>query len=210
MKTRTPMKSAISMTIVGSLALLLGACSGTAGHRTVPGAVRGQDVQPGQDQQVEMTPEQAAAAVNTGNAGLVGGNTEVEGRPDMSQQGAMPAGVGYAGSGIYVNPANGTHTYVHHIVHHVHHDAASAAAAGINTTPPTGYQKGEYEVPNNENPTSRGWWGVPGYHPGHQHVYEAGANVVHHHYYGPVPPGQIGHWNPNANGGAGAIDGFDD
>ena len=122
----------------------------------------------------------------------------------------MPAGVGYGGSGIYFNPASGTHTYVHHVIHHVHHDAASAAAAGLNTTPASGYQKGQYEVPDNENPDMRGWSGVPSYNMGAQHIYQAGANVVHHHYYGAPAPGQIGHWNPNANNGAGSIKGFDD
>ena len=210
MKMRISIKSAVSATVASSLVLLLGACSTGSNFNSAPGAVRGQDVQPGQNQQVEMTPEQAAAAVNEGNAGMVGGNAEVAGKPDMSQQGAMPAGVGYGGSGILFDPATGNHTYVHHVIHHVHHDAASAAAAGLNTAPPSGYQKGTYEVPDNENPAMRGWSRLPAYNMGAQHIYQAGANVVHHHYYGPPAPGQIGHWNPNANDGAGSIEGFDD
>lgn len=216
-KDHTKMRSLIMKTTATSvgctLLLALGACTGSARFSTAPGAVRGQDVQPGQDQQVEMTPEQAAAAVNAGNAGMVGGNAEVAGKPDMSQQGATPQGVGYSNNpGMLYNPAMGQHTYIHHVIHHVHHDAASAAAAGLgNGAPPSGYQQGQYVVPNNENPDMRQFTGMPAYNLAPQHVYHAGVNVTHHHYYGAAPAGSaIGHWNPYANDGAGSVEGFTD
>ena len=204
-----------SMAIIfgSTLLLALGACSGKTGSATAFGAVRGQDVQPGQDQQVTMTPAEAEAAVNAGNAGMVGGNAEVAGRPDPAQQGATPPGVGYSNNpGILYDPARGQHTYIHHVIHHVHHEAASAAAAAAaGGTPASGYRQGGYVVPDNENPYLRALGGLPAYNLAPQHVYHAGANVTHHHYYGTAPYGAHGvQWNPYANDGSGAVEGFTD
>ena len=213
-KDHTKMRSSIMKTTALSVGctLLLTLVSGCGSSRfsTAPGAVRGQDAQ---NEQVDMTRSEAEAAVNAGNADMVGGNAEVAGKPDMAQQGAMPQGVGYSNNpGMLYNPAVGQHTYIHHVIHHVHHDAASAAAAGIgNGTPPSGYQQGQYVVPNNENPDMRQYGGMPAYNLAPQHVYHPGVNVTQHHYYGAAPAGSsIGHWNPYANDGSGSIEGFTD
>lgn len=217
---KTPARILLGCTLV----LALGACSTGSRLTSSPGAVRGQDVQPGQNQQVEMSRQQAEAMVNQGNAGQVGGNAEVAGRPDVAaEQGAMPAGVGYSNNpGELYNPAMGQHTYVHHVIHHVHYNGTAAGAEALNNTaPPSGYVQGRYVVPNNENPNARSWGGNSGYNlgiGGVSHIYQSGANVVHHHYYyGGVPgagaPGErsFGRFDPNANDGEGAVtEGFDD
>ena len=123
--------------IAGTLALLLPltACQGTS-HRTVsPGVVRGQDegqLQTGQSEQIKMTREQAEAMVKENRSQQIGSNTEVAGKPDpATQQGAMPAGVGYNNRpGVLYDPSTGTMHYgpdtVHHVVHHVHYTYGSS------------------------------------------------------------------------------------
>jgi hypothetical protein len=201
----------------------LGACSSSARLSTAPGAVRGQDVQEGQNQQVQMSQEQAEAMVNNGNAQQVGGNAEVAGKPDVSaEQGALPQGIGYSNNpGVLMDPAMGQHTYIHHVVHHVHYNGTDDGAAALNNTPPpSGYVKGQYIVPDNENPDARSWGGYSGYNlGGANHIYQAGSNVVHHHYYGGngnaggVSQGErnFGRFRPNADDGGGAVTGgFED
>lgn len=211
-------------TVLGCGALLaLGACGTTARYSTSPGAVRGQEVQPGQDQSEKMTREQAEEIVNTGNANQVGSNTQVEGKPDEdAEQGKLPPGVGYANNpGILYDPAMGQQSYtVHHYVHHIQHDGSSESAEALsNAPPPSGYRAGHYVVPDNENPNARSWGGYSGYDMGTRHVYSAGANVTNHHYGGSGGPGgnygasgerSFGRWHPNAFDGAGRINGFTD
>jgi hypothetical protein len=123
------------------------------------GAVRGQEIQPGQSQEVKMTREQAEAMMNSNTASLGNSSEEVAGKPDVSaQQGATPQGVGYNNiPGVVYDPALGTLHYgdgvQHHIVHHVHYDGSGGVSS---TPPPTGYVRGSIEIPDNENPNSRG------------------------------------------------------
>ena len=142
------------------LPMALTACGTTQNPAMVnPGAVRGQEVQPGQSTEVQMSRQQAEAAMNSQNSGLGESSTEVAGRPDVAaQQGALPQGVGYNNvPGVVYDPAIGTLHYgsgvQHHIVHHVHY----AGSGGVSSAPPpSGYVRGAIEIPNNENPNSRG------------------------------------------------------
>ncbi|MAJ46247.1 MAG: hypothetical protein CBC35_02915 [Planctomycetes bacterium TMED75] len=144
----------------GLLLLTLGACGSTKStSMTSYGAVRGQDVQPGQSQEVRMTREQAEAMMNSNTASLGNSSEEVPGKPDVAaQQGATPQGVGYNNiPGVVYDPALGTLHYgdgvQHHIVHHVHYDGSGGVSS---SPPPTGYVQGAIEIPDNENPNSRG------------------------------------------------------
>ncbi len=208
-----------------SALLTLGACGATGQYLTTsPGAVRGQDVQPGQNQSEKMTPQQAEELVKDSNASQVGSNTELQGKPDVAaEQGSVPAGVGYSNNpGVLYDPAMGQQSYtVNHYVHHIHHDGSvtTSQLADSNSAPPSGYRQGTYLVPNNENPNARSWGGYSGYDMGSRHTYNSGANVVHHHYYGSNGPGtgygasrekSFGQWHPNAFDGAGSINGFTD
>ncbi|MDG2031282.1 MAG: hypothetical protein P8J45_09785 [Phycisphaerales bacterium] len=218
----TALKNA-TLTIFGCTMLLaLGACSGNAQLSTAPGAVRGQEVQDGQNQQVEMTRQEAEARINGGNANQVGSNAEVAGKPDPSaEQGALPQGVGYSNNpGVLYDPAMGQHTYIHHVVHHVHYNGAPGDAEALNNTPPpSGYVQGRYIVPDNEDPNTRSWGGGSGFNlGGAHHIYQSGSNVVHHHYYGGTGPGartggnsNFGRFHPYADDGGGSIGGgFED
>ena len=224
------------LTITGTLLVLLPltACH-TSGQRTVsPGVIRGQDegqLQPGQSRQVKMTREQAEAMVEQERSQQIGSNTEVAGKPDpATQQGAMPPGVGYDNPpGVLYDPATGTMHYgpnvVHHVVHHVHYTFGGSAA-------PSGYSKGQFVTPDNENPNARGgiqYGGVArgvGVGPNGR---SNNGTVVHHHYYGGgatgVPAGfnggswsggatmwgnHIGQFHPFAANGTGRTDGFTD
>ena len=120
---------------LGLAPVLIGGCGASYKASTASlGAVRGQEVQPGQSTEVPMTRQQAEEMANANNVSLGASSEEVPGKPDVAaQQGATPPGVGYDNiPGVQYDPALGTLHYgdgvQHHIVHHVHHDAASAAA----------------------------------------------------------------------------------
>ena len=142
------------------LPLGLTACGTTPSSMlTAPGAVRGQDLQPGQSTEVRMSRQQAEESMNAENASLGGSSTEVAGKPDVgTQQGSVPQGVGYNNApGVVYDPGLGTLHYgpgvQHHVVHHVHY----AGGTGVTSTPPpSGYVQGGIEIPNNENPNARG------------------------------------------------------
>lgn len=144
----------------GLLSLALGACCSTRNaSMTSYGAVRGQEIQPGQSEEVRMTREQAESMMNSNNTSLGNSSVEVPGKPDVAaQQGATPQGVGYNNiPGVVYDPALGTLHYgdgvQHHIVHHVHYDGSASVSS---TPPPTGYVRGSIEIPDNENPNARG------------------------------------------------------
>lgn len=227
--------------ITGTLVLLLPltACQGTGHHTVSPGVVRGQDegqLQTGQSEQIKMTREQAEALVNQNKSQRIGSNTEVAGKPDpATQQGAMPPGVGYDNRpGVLYDPSTGVMHYgpntVHHVVHHVHYTHGGSAD-------PSGYNRGDFETPDNENPNARGGFAYGGVARGggglgpQSHTYN--GNVVQHHYYGGggtgVPGGfygggwgqgwrggatlwgnHIGQFHPYAANGAGRTEGFTD
>lgn len=230
-KRDTPMNPTL-LKITGTLVLLLPltACQGTGHHTVSPGVVRGQDegqLQTGQSEQVKMTREQAEAMVNQNKSQRIGSNTEVAGKPDpATQQGAMPPGVGYDNRpGVLYDPSTGTMHYgsnvVHHVVHHVHYTYGGSAT-------PSGYTKGQFETPDNENPNARGGFAYGGVARGgglgpNSHTYN--GNVVQHHYYGGggtgAPMGfngtsatmwgnHIGQFHPFAANGTGRTEGFTD
>lgn len=153
-------KTLLLMTI-GLAPILIGGCGASYKTSTASlGAVRGQDVQPGQSTEVPMTRQQAEEMANANNVSLGASSEEVPGKPDVAaQQGATPPGVGYDNiPGVQYDPALGTLHYgdgvQHHIVHHVHYDGST----GVSSAPaPTGYVQGGFEIPNNENPNSRGY-----------------------------------------------------
>jgi hypothetical protein len=234
------MTKAITNTTTAALAaaslLFLGASLSAPRHSVAAGAVRGQEIQPGQSQEKPMTREEAEALVNVGNENQVGENTQVEGKPEVAdEQGAMPQGVGYANNpGELYDPAVGRHTYVHHYIHHIYHDGSAASAeADDNAPPPSGYVRGSYVVPDNENPNDRrsGRGLIGAYNLPVQHTYH--GNVTHNYYGGyrndnqgsGVPSGffgnqsntsagttwgKFGAWHPDAFDGAGSIGGFTD
>lgn len=218
----TALKNATWATLGCTLLLALGACTGNSRLSTAPGAVRGQEVQDGQNQQVQMTRQEAESRMNSANSNQVGSNTEVAGKPDQSaEQGALPQGVGYSNNpGELYDPAMGQHTYIHHVVHHVHYNGSPGDAEALsNAAPPSGYNQGQYVVPDNENPNARSWGGGSGFNLGAgTHIYQSGANVVHHHYYSGTGPGattgvnsNFGQFHPNANDGGGTVGGgFDE
>ena len=150
---------------IGLTPLLLVGCGTRATTSTTSyGAVRGQEVQPGQNTEVRMTHEQAEAMMNANNVSLGASNEEVAGKPNVAaQQGATPQGVGYDNiPGVQYDPALGTLHYgdgvQHHIVHHVHYDGSTAVSSAASSAPaPTGYVQGGFEIPDNENPDSRGY-----------------------------------------------------
>ena len=145
----------------GLISLSLGAC-GTTTNTTMTaslGAVRGQDIQAGQSEEVPMTRQEAEAKMNQNNINQGDGSVEVAGKPDVAtQQGATPSGAGYNNiPGVLYDPALGTINYgdgvQHHIVHHVHYDGSNS----VSYTPPVGgYSRGTFEIPDNENPNARG------------------------------------------------------
>ena len=115
---------------------------------------------------------------------------------------------------------------VHHVVHHVHYTYGGSPN-------PSGYNRGQFEVPDNENPNDRGGIRYGGALRGggglgpHSHIYN--GNVVQHHYYGGggtgVPGGfygggwgggatlwgnHIGQFHPYAANGTGRTEGFTD
>ena len=223
--------------ITGTFVLLLplAACHSAAQRTISPGVVRGQDegqLQPGQSEQIKMTREQAEALVKQNRSQQIGSSVEVAGKPDpATQQGAMPPGVGYDNRpGVLYDPATGTIHYgpntVHHVVHHVHYTYGGSPN-------PSGYNGGEFEVPDNENPNDRGGIRYGGALRGggglgpHSHTYN--GNVIQHHYYGGggtgVPGGfygggwgggatlwgnHIGQFHPYAANGTGRTEGFTD
>ena len=232
--TKTCSKTTL-VTLTGTFFLMLAGCQSPQHTTTVPGAVRGQDIQPGQQEEVPMSRAEAEAQMQEAQAGQIGSNTEVAGKPDVAtQQGALPPGVGYDNNpGELYNPAMGQRHYVHHYVHHIYHNGSSAIA-NANTPPPTGYSRGAYVVPDNEDPNDRGdtAGGLMGaYNLPIQHTYHA---PVTQHYYGGYPNnnqgsgvpsgffgygsdssggttwGKFGQWHPNALDGAGTIGGFTD
>ena len=156
------------LVLAGGLVPLLMVGCGTMKNTSTTsyGAVRGQEVQPGQSTGVRMTREQAEAMMNANNASLGESSQEVAGKPDVAgQQGATPQGVGYDNiPGVQYDPALGTLHYgsgvQHHVVHHVHYDGGTAVSAA---PAPTGYVQGGFEIPNNENPNSRGYGDGGGY-----------------------------------------------
>ena len=127
-------------------------------HAPSMGAVRGQDVQPGQSTEVRMSRQQAEEAMNEQNAGLGDSSVEVAGKPDVAaQQGSTPQGVGYDNvPGVVYDPGMGTLHYgsnvQHHIVHHVHYNGSAGFSPA---PPPSGYVQGGIEIPDNENPNTR-------------------------------------------------------
>ena len=151
---------------VGLTPLLLGGCGTLASKSTTSyGAVRGQEVQPDQSTEVRMTHEQAEAMMYANDVSLGTGSEQVPGKPNVAaQQGATPPGVGYNNiPGVQYDPALGTLHYgdgvQHHVVHHVHYDGST----GVSSAPaPTGYVRGGFEIPDNENPDSRGYGGYGG------------------------------------------------
>ena len=223
--------------------MLLGACTSAPQYGAVPGAVRGQDIQPGQQQEVPMTRQEAEEQINAAQEGQIGQNTEVAGKPDVAaEQGAMPPGVGYSNNpGVLYDPAMGQRTYVHHYIHHIYHNG-SAPDDGANAAPappPSGYRRGAYIVPDNEDPNDRrgGGGNFGAYNLPIQHTYN--GPVSHHYYgganiagggYGATPEGSgvpsgfggdsstggatswgtFGAWHPNNFDGAGSIGGFTD
>ena len=228
MPTTKPSTTTCLAILAGSALFLLG--TQTASWTSLaPRTAHGQEVQPGQNDETTMTRQQAEEVVEQGNENQVGQSTQSAGRPDLAaEQGAMPSGVGYDNNpGELYDPAVGHHTYIHHYIHHYHHDGSQSAP------PPSGYVRGAYVVPDNENPNDRrshpgmiGAYNLP-----IQHTYH--GNVTHN-YYGGYPQisdgsgvpsgffgaggntsagttwGRFGAWHPNAFDGAGAIGGFTD